>query len=239
MNTKRNVLSLAIAATVGSIGTADAALYDVVLTAQTIYSNNGTSAGNLTSSTATWQYDDVSGLLTQTGGVHNMRATTAPTTTLFRHSITGLVVGAGGTSTATSFVCTEGNFGGGVGASICGNYNLGANFINESTTIWGPGTATARTIGGDDMASGDMQSLATQYNNFVTISFNGSTLIMQNASCLAGPGNCTGTGHVNGFNNGYTFTGTATLVPVPAAAWLLGPAILAAGRFARRRRKDA
>ena len=59
--------------------------------------------------------------MTQTGGTINARATTAPTTTLFRQFITGLVIGNGGAASAASFSCVEGNFGANVGASICGN----------------------------------------------------------------------------------------------------------------------
>lgn len=40
------------------------------------------------------------------------------------------------TATATSYTCVEGNFLAGVGANGCGDYTLGPNFIDESTTIW-------------------------------------------------------------------------------------------------------
>ena len=167
-----------------------------------VYSNNGTagSAGNITSSTATWTYDDATSLITQTGGVFNVRLTTAPTSTLYRQTITGLVMGNGAPASATSFTCIEGNFGGDVGASICGNYTLGANFANESTTTWGPGTAFSRTIGGDDAASGPQQSIAT-LNGMATISWVGTTLILSNGTCtglcLTSPG---------GFNAGQRWT---------------------------------
>ncbi len=209
---KRNTsaLAAAIAATLGTAGAADAATLLVTLNSVTTYSNSGSSALNLTSSTATWSYDDVTGVLTQTAGVFNARATTAPISTLFRHTITGLVIGAGAAATATDFTCTEGNFGGNVSASICGNYVFGSNGLNESSTTWGPGTAAARTIGADDASIGAQQTLNSQYDTFTTTSFNGTTLVLENARCTTGAGNCTGTGHVNGFNAGYTWTLTVT-----------------------------
>lgn len=212
------VLAAAVAATLGSMGAAEAATYQVSLTSMTTYSNNGSSALNISSSTATWSYKDTTDKVTQLTGLLNARATTAPTNTLFRHSITGLVVGAGAAAAATSFVCTEGNFGAGVGASICGNYLLGANFVSDSTTTWGPGTAFARTIGGDDMAIGPQQSIL-QYNGMSTVSWNGTTLVLSNANQT--------------LTSGYTMTFT-TVIPVPAAVWLFGSALGLMGVMRRR-----
>ena len=227
-------LAAAIAATLGAAA-ADAATVTATLTGVASYSGNGSSAGNIASSTATWSYDDVSGLLSQTGGTFNVRFTITPTTTLFRHSITGLVIGNGGAASASTYACSEGNFGGNVGASLCGNYNFGANFINESTVTWGPGTAFAKTVGGDDMDIGAQQSI-NAYNGFTTVSWVGTTLSLSNAVCnpLA-PGSANGCATTGGFNSGYQWTLNAE-IPLPAAAWLMGPAVLAAGRFARRRK---
>jgi len=234
----KTILATAVATAVGGVsGTADAATYLATLTQVLTYSNNGTAgtAGNITSSTATWTYDDVTNLLTQTGGTFNNRVSTAPTTTLYRTLTTGLVIGNGAAASATTFVCSEGNFGNGVGASICGNYNLGGNFVNESTATWGPGTATSRTMGGDDVVVGDQQSISG-LDGFNTISFNGTTLVLRNASCsTAGAGlvNCTNPG---AFNVGQQWT-MATVVPIPATAWLLGTGLLgvAGRRFLRKK----
>lgn len=213
---KRNACALtaAISATFGTMGVADAAVYDAVVTSHLLYSNNSTagSALNFSSSTATFQYDDVTGLITQTGGVYNVRATTAPTTTLFRHSIEGLVIGNGDPAQATSFLCVEGNFGGNVGASICGNYNFGANFLSDSTTTWGPGTDFGRTIGGDDNALGPQQSILN-YNSLDADSFDGTTLVLTNATCT---GPCL-TLPAGAFNNGLSITFALTPVAEPGA----------------------
>jgi hypothetical protein len=232
-------LGVAIAATLGATA-ADAATYAATLTGVASYSGNGSAPGNINSSTATWSYDDVTGLLSQTGGTFNVRFTIVPSTTLFRHSITGLVIGNNGAASATAYTCTEGNFGSGVGASLCGNYTFGANYTSESTSSWGPGTATARSIGGDDMASGPQQDVSA-YGYFNTVSWVGTTLTLSNASCNPyAPGNANGCATTGGANTGYTWTlnagPQAAGVPVPAAVWLFGSALGLLGA-ARRRAK--
>ena len=184
------------------------------------YNNSAPSgfAGNISSSTATWSYDDSTGLISQTGGLFQVRFNNAPTSTLWRTSITGLVIGNGGAASAATYVCTEGNFGGNVGASICGNYSFGANFANESTATWGPGTSTSRAIGGDDLASGTQESIAA-LNGMTTISWVGTALVLHNGTCT---GACFTT--PGGFNDGQKWTFNAgPQVPVPAAAGSSAP----------------
>ncbi|MCK6370596.1 MAG: hypothetical protein L6Q83_04575 [Gammaproteobacteria bacterium] len=193
--------------------------------------------GNITSSTATWSYDDVSGLLSQTGGTFNVRFTMTPTTRLYHHSIAGLAIGNGGAASASSFVCTEGNFGGNVGASLCGNYSFGANFLDESTVTWGPGTAAARTLGGDDMALGAQATVAL-YDAFGTVSWDGHTLTIGNMVCNpAAPGSlfCQGHPYPYNANEGYSFVLSEAPVPVHAAAWLFGAGLRGLMSRARRR----
>ena len=85
----------------------------------------------------------MSGQLTQVGGTLVANYQLIPgSITLFRHNITSLVVGAGAPATAASYSCIEGNFGPeSVGAALCGNYTFGANYLDESTATWGPGTS--------------------------------------------------------------------------------------------------
>ncbi len=232
----RKPLALAVsAAALSAAAPADAATYTATLVSFGQYSNGGTSSinGNISSSTATWSYNDATSVLTQTGGTFNARFTTAPTSTLFRHLTTGLVIGNGGAATATSYVCAEGNFGAGVGASICGNYTFGANLLNESTATWGPGTSASRTIGGDDSAVGTQQTVAV-FDGMNTVSWVGTTLRISNRSCTGPCATLPGA-----FNNGYIFTFSAgpQVVPVPAAAWLFGGAL--AGLALLRRRAAA
>ncbi|MBN8280089.1 MAG: hypothetical protein J0M16_05745 [Gammaproteobacteria bacterium] len=223
---QKTALAIAVAAGIGGVSQqAAATVYTATLTQYATYSNNGTagSNGNITSSTATWTYDDVTNLVSQTGGTLNVRFTTAPTSTLYRSIATGLVIGNGGAATGATYSCNEGNFGGGVGASICGNYSFGANFVNESTTSWGPGTATSRTIGGDDIALGAQQSIAA-LNGLNTISWVGTSLQLTNRTCT---GPCA-TLPSGAYNNGLLLTfnaGPQVVVPVPAAVWLFGSAV--------------
>lgn len=209
MNTSRTLLSVAVAAA-GAAAPADAAVYAVTLTQALTYANNSQfgSACNFSSSTSTWTYDDVSGLLKQTGGLYNLRVSTGPST-LYRTSITGLVIGNGQLATANSYVCSEGNFGATVGASICGNYYFGSNFVDESATSWGPGTAYSRTLGGDDTVAGVVQNL-DRFHGMTTVSFNpvpGGTLVLTNKSCT---GACQPGG--NNFGHQWTF-GNIQLIP--------------------------
>ena len=231
---QKSALAIAIAAGVSGMTVADdasAATFAATLTNVLTYSNNGTAALNFSSSTGlSWSYDNATNLMSQTGGTYNTRATTAPTTTLFRHLITGLVIGNGGAGSATTFDCQEGNFGGGVGSSICGNYGFGANFVSETTTSWGPGTATTRVIGGDDYIVGAQQSVASQYSGFSLVSWVGTTLILSNKTCV---GACL-TNPPGSGSGGYTYT--FSVVPVPAAVWLFGSALGLLG-VARRQQK--
>ena len=210
-------------------GNADAATWSMNLVSMGHEINKGLHVANTSSSTATYSYDDVADLLTQTGGTFNARWTTAPTTTLYRMLTTGLVMGNGATASATSFSCVEGNFGGGVGASICGNYQFGANFANESTTAWGPGTAVSRTLGGDDAAIGPVASIA-DLDATSTLSWDGTTLVLTNRRCTYDPGPC----WPSPYSEGYTWTFQAAPVPVPAGVWLFGTALVAVGALRRR-----
>jgi hypothetical protein len=138
-----------------------------------------------------------------------------------RHLITGAIVGNGAAAAASTFVCAEGNFGGNVGAHICSNYSLGGNFANDSTATWGPGTAFARTLGGDDFAYGAQQNLSA-YNGMANASWMGTTLTISNA----GP------------TSGYDWKVDIATIPVPAAVWLFGSALGLLG-VARRRKAVA
>lgn len=200
------IVSAGISASLGlTAGMVDADVLTATLTEVRVYGNSSTAgaAGNISSSTATWGYDNVSQLLTQVGGTYSVRFTTAPTTTLYRLSITGLVIGNSGPASATTFVCSEGNFGSGVGASLCGNYYFGTNFVNESTTTWGPVASLSRTMGGDDEALGPPQGPAT-FDGFRQTSIGGTSLVLSNATCT---GTCA-TLPVGAFNQGQRWTFT-------------------------------
>jgi len=141
----------------------------------------GAGFANISSSTATWTYDATNGILTQTGGTLDTLYPYVPPYDFYRRSVTGLVIGAGNPATATSYTCIEGNVGVLFGEHYCGNYSFGGNFANDSTVSWGPGTLTARTIGGDDTANGPIHSVASS-DGFTTQSFDGNALVISNPS---------------------------------------------------------
>lgn len=220
---KQMTLATAVVVSLGTVS-AEAAVWSAQLVGAGAYGNSGLSNLNITSSTAIFSYDDATGLLTQTGGTFNGRATT-----VFRQSMTGVVLGNGAAASAATFVCAEGNLGSQIGAHICGNYLLGDNFLNESTVTWGPGTSASRTLGGDDEAAGPQRTIAG-YDGMTTISWVGTTLVIGNGACT---GVCT-LQSGGGFNTGYQWTLQTTPVPVPAAAWLFGAALAVVGGLRRR-----
>jgi hypothetical protein len=182
------------------------------LTSVTTYSNNGSSSLLATkANNATW--DLTGGVATQTGGTYSWKAGN----TIFTHTMTGGVLSSG-TATAASWACVEGNFGGIVGAHICGNFLLGANLTSDST-VGNSGTATTVIIGGDDIPAGAPQTLANSYSNLVLSSLGGGNWKLSNATATSG------------FD--FIFNVPA-VVPVPAAVWLFGSALGLMGAMRRR-----
>lgn len=115
--------------------------------------------------TAVWDWDgttlNATGLYTATGSIGSSPFSAA----ILSDEITNLSINTStSTATATSYKCIEGNFLGTVGASGCGGYNLGTNFTDESTTIWGPGLAVSQTLGGDDVLTGGAPRDITSYD---------------------------------------------------------------------------
>ena len=132
-----------------------------------------------------WEYDLATDVVTQTSGIY--RATLRfgaieAGTAMFQHQATGLVVGGGPASvaSATTWECYEGPFGAGVGGHLCGNYNFGGNFTDDSTFTH-TGTGGNVVIGGDDTVSGPPQDVNNRYDGMETRSWDGQTLVVANA----------------------------------------------------------
>lgn len=118
-------------------------------------------------STATWDWNSGTGVLTQTGGFlrANQRlmgadgAMKSPVgASILSDDVTGLLItatptGVGGSTTATTYMCVEGTFNAGTGSHACANTAFGFNFANDSSVAYnvnGNASCEERTVGGDD-----------------------------------------------------------------------------------------
>jgi hypothetical protein len=184
---------------------------------------NGSSPIGVGATTATWDWDG-----TTISGSGNFTAVSHLGSSIYAASILGdsitdlSIDTSTSTASATSYACVEGSFLGGVGASGCAGTGFGTNFTNESTTVWGPGTAVSQTVGGDDTFAGGPRTISAYDYGLVSV---------------------TGTGMGGGdfITLGFGTQGTAPaarmtfqVVPVPAAVWLFGSALGLLG-WARRK----
>ena len=181
---------------------AHSATVNVTLVDVTTVDSGGTLVFNI-SGDATWQYDDVTGVLTGTGTY--IGAAELLSQPYFTHTITDLLIVAGGAASASSYNCTEGTAGALFDLNTCDQYNFGSNGFDQGGF-------------GDDEDLGPSQSLAEYDDNFGG-SWDGTTLTMINMA------NCC---------NDVVKTMTFQAVPIPAAAWLFGSALGLLGWMRRR-----
>ncbi len=208
--------------------------------------NPNLAAAGITPSTAVWDWNPTTGVLSMTGDFNSASTIgssgSAVASMVIGDKVTNMTINTGTqTTTATSYTCGEGNFLAGVGANGCLNLSLGDDGVLNSSAAYNVGgnaNCVQRTIGGDDSSTGNVRTLANTaggggceagdgaFNMWTVVQDNlgsGGTLIISNGIPL----NASGTSYL---------TFEAQVVPVPAAAWLLAPAVLAAGRFSRRRK---
>jgi len=177
-------------------------------------------------STATWDWNSATGVLTQTGGIYYATRRIGNTTAgqiLETDMITGLVIDTiNDTVSATTYNCIEGTFGAGTGSSICGNINLGDNFALDSTMTWnfgGNADCINKTILPDDIDGGAQRGLTTHaasgscaaqigaYMRYNAV-YSGGQILLNNGLAISSPGSI-----------------QFAFVPVPAAVWFLGSAL--------------
>jgi hypothetical protein len=177
-------------------------------------------------STATWDWNAATGVLTQTGGVYyaTRRIGSTPAGSILETDmITGLVIDTvADTVTATTYDCIEGTFGAGTGSSICGNVAWNGNFAMDSTltyNVGGNADCITKTIGGDDTDGGALRGLTSHaaagpctaqtgaYMRYNAVQ-SGGQLLLNNGLAISGPGSI-----------------QFTFIPVPAAVWLFGSAL--------------
>lgn len=106
-------------------------------------------------STAVWDWSG--GVLSMSSGFlqANQRIGSSPVgTSLISDYVTGLVIDTNtGTTTATSYSCIEGVFGGGTGANQCANTAFGFDAVDDSSVAYnfgGSADCEERTVGNDD-----------------------------------------------------------------------------------------
>jgi len=192
---------------------------------------DGSHIQGFAASTAVWDWDGTTlssvGVYSATGSL----GSSPFSPTILNDNIVNLTMtpgngtaGSGSTAGTTAYTCNEGTFLGGVGANGCGNYTLGLNFIDESTTVYS-GLTVSQTIGGDDVSTGAPRTISSYAFDFVSVTGTG-----QNLGDLIKIGNGQPLGVAGLSGELMTFQ----VVPVPAAAWLFGSALGLLG-WARRR----
>ena len=216
----RTVLSIAALIGMAGIGGANAAPAVATMMSIGSYGRNTTTPGNWTvtaADTAIWTFDTDTNTLAIASGTY-ARMAKVSNTPLMTHTMTGATMSAG-TATASNWSCTEGTFGGAIGAHICGNYVFGNDGINDS--IYTPGTIDATVaIGGDDISRGAPQTLVNSYSNFgAAVAVSGAGAGFQRYTFSNGADLVPGAGDsATGFDTGYIFTfDIAVAPPVPEA----------------------
>ena len=204
---------------------------------------NAWTLANQTGSTATWAWDGTT--LAATGMFQSTShlSSNANANSVISDKTVNLNINTGTmTTTATSYNCIEGNFLGNVGANGCLNTETGGDFVNDSSALYNVGgnaTCVQRTVGGDDVSTGNPRGVVTRaagggcdatdgaYDLWTIVSDNtgiGGQLILSNGIDISLAGT-------------HYMTFQAAAVPAPAAVWLLGTGVAAlAGRRLRRRK---
>lgn len=206
--------------------------------------NANLSAMGITASTAVWDWDAATGVLSMTGSFNTASTIGSSGSTLasavIGDKVTNLTINTTlGTTSASTYACAEGNFLSGVGAHGCGNLNLGSNGALDSSiayNVGGNANCVQRTVNPDDFSTGDPRGLfsaaaaggcdavAGAFDLWTVVQAvgpGGGTLIISNGVALTSAG-----------TNYLTFN--VAPVPVPAAVWLFGSGLGLLG-FLRRR----
>jgi hypothetical protein len=192
--------------------------------------------------TATYDFDGTT--LTSSGltSLHYQINPNDANTVLNTALIEDLTMTMGGAAAATSYECVEGAWGSffyNFNANLCGNWDLGGNRVDESNITYAD-TSWTRTMGGDDWVYSDPQQLSDYDNTTVNDSSYYAGLV--NATGQVAMSTYSWDGEILKIHNmtgGKTTTMTfeVSSVPVPAAAWMFGSALI--GLFGLNRKKTS
>jgi hypothetical protein len=193
-------------------GFVSAATIQGKLTSVYVGSTGGVSSGIL-SGTLTGSYDTGTGIFTFDPGTANILfdLNPLPENELYTWSVTDWTIGDGSTS-ASGYECIDGTFGFSVGANLCAYVSDSIDFTIETTTDYStiPGT---RILGANDVAVGPQQQLSDLAATAVSFDASFGQLVMETAGWTQ-----------NGGAEGTQFI--FSTVPIPAAAWLFGSALI-------------
>lgn len=186
----------------------------------------------ITASTAVWTWDAATGVLAMTGAFNTASSLSSAAygPMVIGDKVTNMTIDTvANTTTASTYECVEGSFLANVGAHGCANLNIGygpgAYQSSMAYNVGGNANCVTRTIGGNDVSTGNPRSLANTAGGggcsagdgaflmYEVVQDNlgiGGTLILSNNTNLAAAG-----------VNYLTFSA----VPVPGAVWLLGSAL--------------
>jgi len=187
-------------------------------TISTLITDGSHISGIAAASTATFDWDGTIlssvGLFTATSSIGSSQLSDA----ILSDQYTDLSIDTSiNQASAAAYACVEGTFLGNVGVNGCGGYNFGANYTDDSTTVWGPGTAVTQTIGGDDVLTIGARTIS--WTDEMSI----FTLISGVDGLTPGDVFSIGNGVSVGSPNGHAMV--FQVVPVPAAVWLFGSAL--------------
>lgn len=201
------------------------------------------------SGSGTWTWDNVTNTITQSGSNTFVFGPSLPSSVAYTLTISGMVITGAGATSASGYSCADGNFAASIAASICGGYDFYppsyvGNFTNDSTLVINATTCT-RTIGGNDYITGPTICLSNAFNGTNAMSVRDTTVagllkvrpsnFILTAPWGNGAPNYATTQPYGAPGSGWELQFTTTAVPLPAAGWLLGSAVVSLVGVARRK----
>ncbi len=129
--------------------------------------NANLAAMGITPSTAVWDWNAGSGVLSMTGAFNSGSTLgssgAAAASAVIGDKVTNMVIDTDAmTTTAATYSCGEGNFLAGVGAHGCANVGTGDDFVYNGSVAYnvgGDANCVNRTLGGDDVSTGNPRGL--------------------------------------------------------------------------------